>query len=113
MLLSFSLQANIFAGDGKIEILNSNTIAISTSEFMADFIVSSTLNSEDENLDLLFSSKINMIQVFDNNDKIVSVLVIGSDELRIALNIFNEGNYKLGFLIEGEPNIQYADVVIK
>lgn len=111
-VLSFLMGASAFAGDGKIEVLSNSTIKITATEFMADFILSSKFNLEDENVDMVFASSINMIQIFDTKGEIVSIIPIGSDELRMGLSLFDKGNYKLGFLIDGEADIQYADISV-
>lgn len=112
-VLSFVLFSAAFAGDGKIEVMSSSAVSMSTSEYMADFIISSKFNLEDKNVDMVFASNINMIQIFDMEGEIISIIPIGSDELRMGLSLFDKGNYRLGFLIDGEADIQYADISVK
>lgn len=112
-ILSFVFFSAALAGDGKIKIMSSTAVSISTTEFKADFILSSKFNLEDKNVDMVFASNISMIQVFDAQGAIVSIIPIGSDELRMGLSLFDKGNYKLGFIIEGEADIQYADISVK
>ena len=111
--LSLVFFSAAFAGDGKIKVMTNSEINLLTTEYMVDFIISSKFNLEDKNVDMVFSSNINMIQIFDNEGEIVSIIPIGSDELRMGLSLFDKGNYKLGFLIEGEADIQYADISVK
>jgi len=112
-ILSLAFFSAAFAGDGKIKIMTSSAVSISTTEYMAEFILSSKFNLEDKNVDMVFASNINMIQIFDTEGDIISIIPIGSDELRMGLSLFDKGSYKLGFLIEGEADIQYADISVK
>lgn len=111
--LSLFFFSAVTAGDGKVEVMSSSAVSITVTENMADFIISSKFNLEDENVDMVFASNINMIQIFDTEGKMISIIPIGSDELRMGLSLFDKGNYKLGFLIEGEADIQYADISVK
>ena len=103
------INASAFAGDGKIEVLSNSNLEITTTEFMADFIISSKFNLDDNNVDMVFTSNITMIQIFDTQGNIVSIIPIGSDGI-----IFSggpEGYHGLPGMIL-ELDINEGDVVI-
>ncbi len=108
----FCCHLSASAYDGRISILNSAVVELSINDYLSDFIVSSTFNLDDNNIDIQFSTAINLIQVFDLEGELISIIPIDSNDVRMGLSLFEEGNYKLGFLIEGVSEIQYADISI-
>ncbi len=59
-----------------------------------------------------FQKKIDMIQVFDLNGEIEMMLPVSSTKVNLGLSLFESATYKLGFIIEGESKIHYANISI-
>ena len=57
--------------------------------------------------------EISVIQIFDANGNLEFQLPVMSNQVKINKNLFGEGRFKLGFLVEGDSQIHLSDVIIK
>ena len=60
-----------------------------------------------------FQKKIDMIQVFDLEGEIEMMFPVSSTKVNLGLSLFEFGTHKLGFIMEGENKIHYANISIK
>ena len=77
-----------------------------------EFINTSAYNSATSNLEFETSEKIAVIQIFNEQGVLEFQLPVMSNNVKINKNLFGEGQYKLGFLIEGNTELQFTQVNI-
>ncbi len=56
---------------------------------------------------------ISIVQIFDNNGKMQYQLPVTSNKLQICKTLFDNGDYKIGFILEGQSDIVFSDLKIK
>ena len=78
-----------------------------------DIFSSSMFDTETESLVFNTNDDISMVQIFDNEGEVIFLLPVMSDNVQIKKNLFESGQYKLGFVIEGETQVHLTDVTIK
>jgi hypothetical protein len=92
---------------------------ISTSEVEVVSIESSEIFSstaydvETENLSFTTNDEISVIQIFNNAGEMEFQLPVMSNKVKINKNLFGEGMYKLGFVLEGQSQLHTTQVTIK
>ncbi len=77
------------------------------------FFTSAEFNAETENLSFTTSDEITMIQIFNAEGQLEFQLPVMSDNVKINKNLFGQGEYKLGFILEGETQLHTTQVTIK
>lgn len=112
----FSLNAanasNI--GDGSLSIINNSNVELSLENDEQKFLIISTeFNAELENISMIFNSSVNMIQVYNTNGEVEMMLPIGSEEVDLGMSLFESGDYKLGFMVEGQDEVQFTNLSVK
>ena len=115
LALSFSttaLASNI--GDDKLSLIKSDKVEVSLDNIgQKSFILFSAINTDKETLQFIFDNNVSLIQVYDLDGELEMVLPIGSEEVDLGLSLFNEGSYKLGFMVDGIDDMQFTNLKIK
>lgn len=78
-----------------------------------EFFVSADYNMAQETFDFNTAEKISIVQVYTMDGTLKFQLPVMSDQLSINRNLFDKGDYKLGFVMEGETEITFTKVNIK
>jgi len=95
------------------EVLISNKdVKVVTVGHLAIFASSEYVESS-ETLVFNTNDDIAAVQVFDGEGNMMFVLPVLSDNVQIKKNMFETGNYRLGFILKGESTIHLTDVIIK
>ena len=114
-VLSFttaSFASNI--GDGSLAIVKTASVTLTLEdEGQKEFIVSSVFEAENDNIAMVFGSDVAMIQVFNKEGELEMMFPVGSKEVNLGMSLFSEGNYKMGFTVEGVSEVQYTNLQIK
>lgn len=84
-----------------------------TNSSQTDFFHHSTFNFDSNNLEFETENEITFVQIFDKDGKLSFQLPVMSNKLTIGRSIFGSGDYKLGFIIKGMDEVQFADIKIK
>lgn len=84
-----------------------------TDSSQTDFFLHSNFNFENSSLKFETEKEITFVQIFDKDGKLSYQLPVMSNKLKIGKSIFGAGDYKLGFIIKGMDDVQFADVKIK
>ena len=77
------------------------------------FITSSNYNSAISNLEFITDQDISVIQIYNEQGVLEFQLPVMSKNVKINKNLFVQGEYKLGFLLEGNAEVQFTQVNIK
>ena len=59
------------------------------------------------------NENISVIQIFNANGELEFQLPVMSDDVKINKNLFGQGDYKLGFVLEGQSELHTTHVSIK
>lgn len=101
-------------GDGDLAIIKSSIAEVSLeNENQKKFILFSSIDTDTETLQFIFENSVSMIQVYSDGGDLEMVLPIGSDEVDLGLSLFDAGNYKLGFMVDGIDEMQFTNLKIK
>ena len=94
-------------------------VLISTLDFevvsvgVLDIFVNTAFDSQSENLVFDTKQPMKVVQIFNANDELEFQLPVMSKNVQINKNLFEKGNYKLGFIIEGDADVHFTNVEIK
>jgi len=98
------------------EVIMSNEeltiVDISTEKFITS-ITSTNYNSTDSNLEFVTDQDISVIQIYNEDGVLEFQLPVMSKNVKINKNLFEQGEYKLGFLLKGNTEVQFTQVNIK
>lgn len=113
-----SFQTVSFAsgiGNGEaLSIINSEKVILSLeSENQKEFIRFSAFDSEKDIVAFVFENNVSMIQVFSEDGEIEMMLPIGSNEVDLGLSLFEKGQYKMGFMVDGMEDVQFTNLSIR
>lgn len=111
-VFSFSISASASNIGGKATILTSEKVVLSVDK-PADYIKSSTYNSDSEDIALVFKSVVSTVQIYNDKNEMVMTFPAGTDQLNLGLTLFESGLYKVGFLIEGQNEFQFTNLIVK
>ncbi len=78
-----------------------------------DIFTSSAFDVDSDNLVFNTNDKITTVQIFNSNGKLEFQLPVMSTNVQINKNLFDAGEYKVGFLLEGQTEVHYTNVSIK
>ncbi len=107
-----SFASNI--GDGTLAIVKTASITLTLEdEGQKEFIVSSVFEAENDNIAMVFGNDVSMIQVFNKEGELEMMFPVGSKEVNLGMSLFSEGNYRMGFMVEGISEVQYTNLQIK
>jgi len=97
-----------------VKILEDKNVLVSLSNADQTNIFSTVSYNESEgNIEFVTKDDISFVQVFNASGELEFQLMVDSNQVKIGNSLFEQGDYKLGFLIEGKMDIQFADVTIK
>ena len=110
---AFSSATPGFEEGGK-SILSGESIELNLTNLVEnDYIVFSNFNADHNQVEITFQKNVSMIQAFDASGNLELVVPIMSNDVVLGMSLFTEGNYQLGFMIEGEEDIQLTELTIK
>ena len=114
-VLSFSaasIASNI--GDGTLAIVKSDKVEMTLeNESQKNFIVSSVFEAENDNIAIVFESNVSMIQLFNNEGELEMMFPVESTDVNLGMSLFEEGSYRMGFVVEGISEVQYTNLQVK
>lgn len=101
-----------FASTTPEVIFSSDAIEVVSIESL-DFLTTAEFDTETQNLAFTTTQNISVVQIFNNNGDMEFQLPVMSDNVQINKNLFGEGDYKLGFILEGQTEVHFSRVSIK
>ena len=109
---TLSFASNI--GDGSLAIVKSERVELSLeSEGQKEFILSSSFNIEEENISMNFVSEVSTVQIFNKEGELEMMFPIGSTKVNLGMSLFEDGDYRMGFVVEGMDDIQFTNLTVK
>jgi len=97
-----------------ISIIDNASVEVSFADKSdIDFFTVATFHSDKEIFEFQVEGEIQHIQIFDDAGVLKFQLPVLSSKVKISKKLFEQGNYKLGFLMEGESKVKFTHVVVK
>ncbi len=93
-------------------LLSSPDIEVITVESLAIF-KSTNFDYQTENLIFETNENISFIQIFNKDNELQFQLPIKSTNVQINKNLFEVGDYKIGFMLNGDSKVHFTKVIIK
>ena len=101
-------------GDGSLAIVKNERVELSLeNEGQKEFIISSAFEVDQNQIAMVFESNVSMIQIFDENGEIAMMFPVGSENVNLGMSLFEGGNYKMGFMVDGIDEVQFTNLTIK
>ena len=107
LIISIFTLTTVLASNNPMTVL-SNEIEVETINIMN----SSSYESAEENLVFTTEANISVIQIFNEEGALEFQLPVMSNQVKLNKNLFEEGTYQLGFLIEGDSQVHLSRVNI-
>lgn len=99
---------------GPLVIHENSRLEIQVSDLSQSiFFQESTFTFENDNLGFETQNEITFVQIFDTDGKLSYQLPVMSNKLTIGKSIFGSEDFKLGFIIKGMDQVQFADIKVK
>ena len=97
----------------KVSLIKSELFEVTLgSELIKEKFVSAKYDIEEKKLSFVTIHNMHSILIF-NEEELEMVLPVMADRVSLGESMFVSGNYKLGFNFKDEPEITYADMVMK
>jgi len=110
LILITSLASSVAFSTGnpveKTTILKSEKITVTTNSSSALFS-DAFFNEKDNSLEFKTEVEINFVQIFNTDGEMEFQLPTMSKNVKIGMSFFEEGDYKLGFIIKGKDDITF------
>ena len=112
LIATSALQASNI-GDGALSLIKNNVLSLSLeNEAQKSLIISSKYIQNDKCIAIEFNGKLEMIQIYNSEGDIELMFPVASKKVNLGLSLFESGKYKMGFMIDGESEIQFANISI-
>jgi len=95
----------------EVDIISTDEVTVSTT--MSDLFKVATFNVENETIEFTTLSEISVIQIFDGKGNLEFQLPVMSNKVQINKNLLEEGQQKLGFVMDGINQVHFTEVTIK
>lgn len=120
LLLLITLSCFTFLSSASYEdlaipfpIIKTSTLTVSlTSIEQKAFFKRANYDERKDNLEFEATEKIKYIQIFNNEGKLKYQIPVMSHSVFISRRLFKSGSYQLGFMLEGNPKIQFTNVEV-
>ncbi len=103
---------SVFANTTPEVLISTSDIEVVTVTDL-DIFSSSMFDAETKSLVFNTNDDISVVQIFDAEGEMIFQLPVMSDNVQIKKNLFGSGEYKLGFVLEGETEVHLTDVTVK
>lgn len=104
--------SSAFASSTPVTLINTDEVVVVTIGSL-DIFKSAEFNAETDNLSFTTDEEISMIQIFNADGQLEFQLPVMSNDVKINKNLFGEGSYQLGFILDGESQLHVTQVTIK
>lgn len=105
--------ANTYPIEG-FTIIEGQSVEMKVDEGTLELFTHAIYNSEDSSLEFTLVSDVRYIQIYDTDNELQMQLPVHSHKVKFNKSIFSGiGDYKLGFMMEGDQEIHFTQVTIK
>jgi len=96
-----------------VKLIVDKEVIVSTVDSGADtydIFESALYNSEDAVLEFLSCKKISLIRIFDKKGQLEFQLPVMSTSVKLSKSLFGQGEYMLGFIVDGMEDVHLTHV---
>ena len=97
----------------EVTIIESENVMVSIANANADLFTIADYNVAEENFVFQTNDDISYIQIFNAEGTLEFQLPVMSNKVTIGKSLMDQGDYKLGFMINGQSEIQFTSVTVK
>lgn len=112
LLILMIAASSAFATKTPKKIISAESVEVYTTDDSAIF-ESATFDAVKENLNFMTTTSISMIRIYSEEGTLEFQLPVMSQDVKINKNLFGEGKYKLGFMLQGQSKEVFTKVTIK
>lgn len=113
LLSSLSAVHATNIGDEDLSLIKHEKLTLSLENVdQKTLFVSSNYNESENCIAIEFESELVMIQLINHEGELEMMFPVSSNKVNLGLSLFESGNYRMGFSIEGESEIQFAYISI-
>jgi hypothetical protein len=116
LLLAVSVTASANNNDPKntVKVIDDKYVSVSLSNAdQTNIFTTVAFNENQNNLEFATKEAVSYVQIFDANGSLEFQLMIDSKKFKLSKKLFDNGSYKLGFMIDGQHDVHFADIEIK
>jgi len=100
--------------DHDLSLIKNEVMTLSLEkEEQKTLIKSIRYNEVEDCLAMEFEDKLEVIHLFNEQGEVEMFFPVSSNKVNLGLSLFESGQYKMGFTIEGMNGIQFADISVK
>jgi len=97
-----------------VKVVESSHVDVYVGNDLANLFSVASYNVTDDALEFEVGNNISYIQIFDADGQLEFQLPVLSKKVKIGKSLFSgSGDYKLGFMIDGEKDVKFSDVQIR
>lgn len=111
LTLTVSLTSAI-ASTTPEKIISSELVEVYTTD-NSEIFESAAFDAVKENLTFMTTTDISMIRIYSEEGTLEFQLPVMSQDVKINKNLFGEGKYMLGFMLQGQSKEVFTKVTIK
>ena len=104
--------SSVFASTTPERLISTNDVEVVSIE-SSEIFTSADFNAETENLSFITNDDISIVQIFNAEGELEFQLPVMSNNVKINKNLFGEGTYKLGFILNGNNQLNSVQVPLK
>lgn len=104
--------SSVFANTTPEKLISTSEVEVVSIESSKIF-TSTAYDAETHNLSFTTNDEISVIQIFNTEGEMEFQLPVMSNNVKINKNLFGEGTYKLGFVLEGQSQLHTTQVTLK
>ncbi len=95
-------------------LISNAAVEVTIDDALSDLFNVAEYNTVQNCLEFSVDTNISFIQIFNADGLLEFQLPVLSNKVKISKNIFpSSGDYKLGFMIDGEKDVKFSKVTIK
>ena len=116
LLAAVSITASANNNDPRnaVKVLDDKYVSVSLSNAdQTNIFTTVAFNENQSKLEFATKEAISYVQIFDANGNLEFQLMIDAKKFKLSKKLFENGNYKLGFMINGLNDVHFADIEIK
>ena len=116
IILSIVLTAAITSGafaniTPETKIINTDRVTVIAP--VEGIFSDAKFNEVNETMHFTTKNDISVIQIFNKEGELEFQLPVMSNDVQLNTNLFGEGDFKIGFVVQGENQVHYTKVNIK
>ena len=105
-------MTSVFATSNPVTLISTDEVVVVTIGELEIFTYAE-FNASTENLSFTTLDNISTIQIFNADGQLEFQLPVMSNKVKINKNLFDQGSYQLGFILEGQSQLHTTLVTVK